>query len=221
MGSSFSSGLAQVGNVFGATVGGALNTVSGMAKSILTLDPAGFFNDAINNISTTVSRVKHYAEGGTGDGVSGIQHMVDSVKTAQSVPILNDAMNSISATAPQSVKDLAVAGAAFHEGLMKHGSVIAAARHAGANSVTKHLADGMSSAVLDHIRSKTGMDMRMHQILGNPVTSQANMLSSLNVHRGAANDMLHNGGAEAAAMQVLGANGAGITPDALIVQGGA
>lgn len=198
MGQSLTNGL----NIMGSVAGGMLRTAGEFAGNILSLNPMGAVDSAIRNIDTTVSRVKHYAAGGDGDGLAGLKHLTEGVAAVGGTKVMKDALASgFGGAVPPSVVKMAQVGSHFYDGLAKHGDIVAAAKYAGATPITQHLANSMSNHVATFIKSKTGFDAKNHQLLSNPVMMHVGHVSTQNNNFHKLEDIRNGGGVEAMAMK--------------------
>lgn len=162
----------------------------------------------IKNISTGVSRFKADWEditqnNGTGSGLSDdISGIKSSISSSAGMGMLTDSLKNVSAGAPDSVKQMAVAAAKFHDGLDKHGNIDAAVRSAGGTPITSHLSRAMSNTVTDHVKSVTGFDA-YNAARRHPVFGQASMLPSTSMFHGDLMDSLQSSTPERMAVQYV------------------
>ena len=170
----------------------------------------------ISNISTAASRIKHYADEAMHPNMGTI---AAQVKPGAGMVPLNQSLQNLTADAPDSVKQMAVSGARFHDGLAKTGSVVSAVRMAGGTPITQHLANGASSALISEVSKRTGFDGRRYQQLQNPAMRASQMLPTTSAYHGHMQDMLRHGGAEAVAVKHLARSVQNPAPTQMIVGG--
>lgn len=162
----------------------------------------------IKNISTGVSRFKADWEditqnNGTGTGLSdAISGIKSSVSSSAGIGMLTDALSNVSANAPDSVKQMAVAAAKFHDGLDKHGNIDAAVRAAGGTPITSYISRAMSNTVADYVKSTTGFDA-YNATRRHPVFGQSSMLPSTSMFHSDLMDSLQASTPERMAVQYV------------------
>jgi hypothetical protein len=202
------SGLKLAGQSFAATLEGGFTAVKGAVEGASTGASAGGefggilggivggVKGAIDGVSTTVNRIKHYAhEAEHPNGIAAAVKPLDGVKT------MTDAVNSAKPGAPDTVLDVARTGAKFMDGAAKYGDLVAASKHAGATPITKHMGHNISRSVVNEVAAQTGFRGDLHQLLHNPVTRSANTLPTTSAWHDSMQDVVHHGGAEAAAVK--------------------
>lgn len=221
------SGIKTAGRVAGAIGQGALGVLGGAAHGFemgsavggpelggVIGAALGGASSAIDNISMTANRTKHYLrEYHTGDGIPSGAAVLQGLIPSSTVSTMQNAISSLTAGgAPKSVVDVAQAGAKFMDAARKHMSIVAAANAAGATPITKHLGNNMSREIVTQLGARTGIRGDLYNVMHNPVLKGAAMLPTTSAHYDKVMDMIHYGGAEAVAMKALAQQQASTQP---------
>ena len=191
--------------VFAGTVGsvfqGAMQIGQGILSGFEGGGPLGGIiggvTSAIPAVSGTVERIGGYIHNAQHPDA---QTVIDHLAPLHAVKPMIQSIQNLSSDAPDSVKDMALTGAKFDDGLKKTGSVVSAVKLAGGTPLTSHLSHSMSSAVVSEVQKRTGFNPIMTNKLMNPALKGASMLSSTNAHANTVKNLVNYAGAESQSM---------------------
>ena len=208
------SGIKSIAGVTGSIIGGGAGLLGKVTQGYESAGPAGAIAEGIGNIipsiSHTVKRVGHYvsyAKSGQDPGMAAFNELTSGVSSLASIGPINDAIRNVSAAAPDSIKHLATVGAAFHDKLQStNGDIVAAARSAGANPLSAHLANSASNAVTTAIGGKLGVNARILHQMRDPVTRASSLISKVNAYHSKVVGNMNHEGPERSAVRAMGAS---------------
>ena len=173
--------------------------------------PAGAAMAAIPAVTGAVGDIAHrvsaYLHPTNDDGTANAQTVASVVNPTKHISVLNQALNSVGAGSPDATNSLARSAASFFDGIAKYNDPTAAAKYTGATPVGKHIQNGISGAIVNYVRQKTGFDAQNAMRFGPGAMREAQMLPSTSAYAEPIRDYMMNGGAEALAMNRLAAYG--------------